>query len=123
MWKHPPTRIGSMVSAHSLDQKKLCCRQRSVGTSNISKLCGTSPSDDTRMKVNYLVMIKEPYKKVNEVFVSKFYIIVLLKVTINCGERGLLLLRVRDEARITMEAYQTLYCSSIAFGMRKALQV
>ncbi|KAH9639414.1 hypothetical protein HF086_002103 [Spodoptera exigua] len=44
------------------------------------------------------------------------------KVTINCGERGLLLLRVRDEARITMEAYQTLYCSSIAFGMRKALQ-
>lgn len=45
------------------------------------------------------------------------------QVTINCGERGLLLLRVRDEARITMEAYQTLYCSSIAFGMRKALQV
>ncbi|KPI97483.1 Putative inner dynein arm light chain, axonemal [Papilio xuthus] len=44
------------------------------------------------------------------------------QVTINCGERGLLLLRVRDEARITMEAYQTLYCSSIAFGMRKALQ-
>ncbi|CAG9135345.1 Axonemal dynein light intermediate polypeptide 1 [Plutella xylostella] len=44
------------------------------------------------------------------------------QVTINCGERGLLLLRVRDEARVTMEAYQTLYCSSIAFGMRKALQ-
>jgi len=42
-------------------------------------------------------------------------------VTINCGERGLLLLRVRDEARMTVAAYQTLYESSIAFGMRKAL--
>ena len=42
-------------------------------------------------------------------------------MTINCAERGLLLLRVRDEARMTVAAYQTLYESSIAFGMRKAL--
>ena len=42
--------------------------------------------------------------------------------TINCAERGLLLLRVRDEIRMTIAAYQTLYESSIAFGMRKALQ-
>lgn len=41
----------------------------------------------------------------------------------NCAERGLLLLRVRDEITMTMAAYQTLYQSSIAFGMRKALQV
>lgn len=45
------------------------------------------------------------------------------QVTINCAERGLLLLRVRDEIRMTVAAYQTLYESSIAFGMRKALQV
>ncbi|XP_066150646.1 33 kDa inner dynein arm light chain, axonemal [Euwallacea fornicatus] len=44
------------------------------------------------------------------------------QVTINCAERGLLLLRVRDEMKMTIEAYQALYCSSIAFGMRKALQ-
>uniref|UniRef100_T1IPG4 3CxxC-type domain-containing protein n=1 Tax=Strigamia maritima TaxID=126957 RepID=T1IPG4_STRMM len=44
------------------------------------------------------------------------------QVTINCAERGLLLLRVRDEIRMTLAAYQTLYESSIAFGMRKALQ-
>ncbi|CCI49553.1 unnamed protein product [Albugo candida] len=43
------------------------------------------------------------------------------QVTINCAERGLLLLRVRDEARMTIAAYQTLYESSIAFGIRKAL--
>lgn len=44
------------------------------------------------------------------------------EVTITCAERGLLLLRVRDEIRMTIAAYQTLYESSIAFGMRKALQ-
>lgn len=44
------------------------------------------------------------------------------QVTINCAERGLLLLRVRDELMMSMGAYKTLYCSSIAFGMRKALQ-
>jgi len=40
---------------------------------------------------------------------------------VNCAERGLLLLRVRDEIRMTVAAYQALYESSIAFGMRKAL--
>ncbi|NP_001103584.2 axonemal dynein light intermediate polypeptide 1 [Danio rerio] len=44
------------------------------------------------------------------------------QVTINCAERGLLLLQVRDEIRMTIAAYQTLYESSVAFGMRKALQ-
>jgi dynein light intermediate chain len=43
------------------------------------------------------------------------------KVTINCAERGLLLLRVRDEIRMTIAAHQTLYECSVAFGMRKAL--
>ncbi|XP_068592092.1 axonemal dynein light intermediate polypeptide 1 [Cebidichthys violaceus] len=44
------------------------------------------------------------------------------QVTINCAERGLLLLRVRDEIQMTSVAYQTLYESSVAFGIRKALQ-
>ena len=55
--------------------------------------------------------------------VTKQYIDELIRqLTINCAERGLLLLRVRDEIRMTIAAYQTLYESSIAFGMRKALQ-
>ena len=33
----------------------------------------------------------------------------------------MLLLRVRDEAQMTISAYETLYESSIAFGVRKAL--
>ncbi|XP_014281891.1 33 kDa inner dynein arm light chain, axonemal isoform X2 [Halyomorpha halys] len=43
------------------------------------------------------------------------------QVTVSCGERGILLLRVRDEMQMTLKAYQTLYESSIAFGIRKAL--
>ncbi len=43
-------------------------------------------------------------------------------MTINCAERGFLLVRVRDEIKMTVQAYQTLYESSVAYGMRKALQ-
>lgn len=41
---------------------------------------------------------------------------IIRQVTINCTERGLLLLRVRDEINMRDEAYETLYCSSVAFG-------
>lgn len=43
------------------------------------------------------------------------------QVTISCAERGLLLLRSRDEIRMNLHNLQTLYESSIAFGIRKAL--
>jgi dynein light intermediate chain len=44
------------------------------------------------------------------------------QVAINSPERGLLLLRVRDEIRMTLDAYKTLYDSSVTFGIRKQLQ-
>eukprot|EP00919_Chromeraceae_sp_WS-2016_P046842 GHVR01111141.1.p1 GENE.GHVR01111141.1~~GHVR01111141.1.p1 ORF type:complete len:252 (+),score=67.59 GHVR01111141.1:53-808(+) len=44
------------------------------------------------------------------------------QVTIDCPERGLLLLRVRDEIRMTVAAYHTLYLASVTFGTRKHLQ-
>lgn len=47
---------------------------------------------------------------------------IIRQVTINCSERGLILMRIRDEMVMSMDAYETLYCSSISFGMRKALQ-
>jgi dynein light intermediate chain len=46
----------------------------------------------------------------------------LRQVTLDLPERGLLLLRVRDEIRMTIEAYRTLYEASITFGVRKQLQ-
>lgn len=47
---------------------------------------------------------------------------IIRQVTINCAERGFLLSRIRDEIAMSIEAYETLYCSSAAFGIRKALQ-
>ena len=43
------------------------------------------------------------------------------QITIQCAERGFLLVRVRDEQKMNIQHYQTLYESSIAYGMRKAL--
>lgn len=45
------------------------------------------------------------------------------QTTITCIERGLLLLRVRDEARMTLHAYMTLYESSTALGFKKSNNV
>ncbi|XP_061084640.1 axonemal dynein light intermediate polypeptide 1-like [Conger conger] len=42
--------------------------------------------------------------------------------TINCPDRGLLLLRVRDEISMCIAAYETLDESSVAFGIRKVLE-
>lgn len=59
---------------------------------------------------------------VREELYSQTFDELIRQVTLNSQERGLLLLRVRDEVRMTIAAYQTLYQSSITFGMRKALQ-
>ena len=47
---------------------------------------------------------------------------IIRQVTLSEPERGLLLLRVRDEIKMTIAAYQTLYQSSVTFAMRKQLQ-
>ncbi|KAM8869881.1 LOW QUALITY PROTEIN: axonemal dynein light intermediate polypeptide 1 [Spinachia spinachia] len=44
------------------------------------------------------------------------------QVTVECPEMGLLLLMVRDEIQMTLAVYRALSESSMAFGMRKALQ-
>merc|ERR1712139_190515 len=59
---------------------------------------------------------------VREELYSQCFDELIRQVTINCPERGLLLLRVRDEIRMSIAAYQTLYQSSVTFGTRKQLQ-
>lgn len=44
------------------------------------------------------------------------------QITINSLEQGLLLLRVRNEIRMTIASYQKVYESSLAYGMRRTLQ-
>lgn len=53
---------------------------------------------------------------------SQCYDELIRQVTIDCPERGLLLMRVRDEAKMTIAAYQTLYQSSVTFGVRKQVE-
>ncbi|KRX10745.1 hypothetical protein PPERSA_12366 [Pseudocohnilembus persalinus] len=43
------------------------------------------------------------------------------QITINCSERGLLLVRIRDEFKQVVGTYQTLYESATSFGMRHIL--
>ena len=56
---------------------------------------------------------------IREELFSQCFDEIIRQVTINEPERGLLLLRVRDEIKMTIAAYQTLYRSAVDFGIRK----
>lgn len=45
------------------------------------------------------------------------------QTTIACSERGLLMLRLRDEARMTLHAYMTLYQAGTALGFKKSTKI
>ena len=59
---------------------------------------------------------------VREELYSQCFDEIIRQVTLSEPERGLLLLRIRDEARMTIAAYQTLYLSSSNYAMRKQVQ-
>jgi len=46
---------------------------------------------------------------------------VIRQVTLNCTERGYMLIKIRDEINLTIYCYQELFESIIAHGIRKAL--
>ncbi|KAK9833241.1 hypothetical protein WJX84_001202 [Apatococcus fuscideae] len=43
------------------------------------------------------------------------------QVAITCAEQGHLLHRIRDELRMTLRSYETMYESSVGFGLRRSL--
>jgi dynein light intermediate chain len=59
---------------------------------------------------------------VREELYSQCFDEIIRQVTIECPERGLLLVKVRDEIKMSIASYQTLYESAILFGIRKQLQ-
>ena len=59
---------------------------------------------------------------VREELFSQTFDEIIRQVTLGEAERGLLLLRIRDEIKMTIAAYQTLYKSAVTFAMRKQLQ-
>ncbi|KAH0793584.1 33 kDa inner dynein arm light chain, axonemal [Histomonas meleagridis] len=48
---------------------------------------------------------------------------IIRQITIDCSARGKLLVKVRDEQRKTIQSYQELYDSAIAWGIRKVVQI
>ena len=59
---------------------------------------------------------------VREELYSQCFDEIIRQVTIECPQRGLLLLKVRDEIKNTISSYRTLYESAILFGIRKQLE-
>ena len=59
---------------------------------------------------------------VREELYSQCFDELIRQVTIECPERGLLLLKVRDEIKDTISSYRTLYESAILFGIRKQIE-
>ena len=59
---------------------------------------------------------------VREELFSQCFDEIIRQICLNEPERGLLLLRIRDEIKMTISAYQTLYQSSATFAMRKQVQ-
>ena len=59
---------------------------------------------------------------IREELYSQAFDELIRQITINWAERRFLLARVKEEVKMTIQAYQTLFESSIAFGMRKTLQ-
>lgn len=53
---------------------------------------------------------------VREVLYAQAFDELIRQETCGCPERGAVLLQVRDEVRMTIAAYQTLYQSSVTFG-------
>lgn len=48
---------------------------------------------------------------------------IIRQVSISCAERGKLLLAVCDELNLTFGAYESLFCSAIAHGIRRQLKL
>ena len=59
---------------------------------------------------------------VREELYSQCFDEIIRQCTIECPERGLFLLRIRDQIKMNIASYQTLYESATLFGVKKQLQ-
>ena len=59
---------------------------------------------------------------VREEMYSQCMVELIRQVALDSPERGLLLMRTRDEVNMTIDAYKTLYSSSVTFGIKKQLK-
>lgn len=59
---------------------------------------------------------------IREELYSQAFDEIIRQVAVDCPERGLLLMRVRDEHKMTLAAYETIYQASVGYGVRKQVE-
>lgn len=59
---------------------------------------------------------------IREELYSQAFDEIIRQIAVDCPERGLLLMRVRDEHKMTLAAYETVYQSSLGYGMKKQVE-
>ena len=88
----------------------------------------SSRQDVVSLKEKLDEKLKERHAKdlgvcpVKEELFSESFDEIIRQITIKCPERGLILMKVRDEIKMTVGAYQTLYQNSVIFGSTKQMQ-
>jgi dynein light intermediate chain len=88
----------------------------------------SSRQDVVTLKENLDEKLKERHAKdlgvcpVKEELFSQCFDEIIRQITIKCPERGLILMKVRDEIKMTTGAYKTLYENSVIFGSMKQMQ-
>ena len=56
---------------------------------------------------------------IKEKIFSQLFDEIIRQVTLNSPERGLMLMRVRDERKMTIAGYQTVYEEGVIYGNKK----
>lgn len=59
---------------------------------------------------------------INRLLMNQCFNEIIRQVTVDCSDRGMLLLRVRDEANKSLDAFKTVFESSVTFSERKAVE-
>lgn len=86
-----------------------------------------TPSDISKLKEKLDKAVKEPDIKIGGIcearhkLHSSAFDEIIRQVTISCAERGLLLLRINEEMKLTLKSFQQIIESCFGFAIRKAL--
>ena len=92
-----------------------------------------SPAVPTRSEVRELTHLFEYRLKdskarstgiceVRNIIYSTLFDELIRQVAVDCPERGLLIMHIRDELRMSSDAYKTLYEASVGLGRRKSIE-
>jgi dynein light intermediate chain, axonemal len=126
--KQPATRLDVITLQESIDKKIAERQARDTGICPVRDDLYTQAFDELIRQVRFESLLLSSCRGITEsLLLSRIALdraahLLCQQVTLDGPERGLLLLRVRDEIRMAIDAYKTLYDSSVIFGIKKQLQ-